>query len=220
MSPGGRCSAGHPRCAGRGSTRSRPCRERHPIPRPPDRATRRIVAQIEDHPEQLVAGLLLQVLHRVVEADIGLLVEAGDADIADLVALEMRAHRLDLDHRAGQLDVEGVLSLAPDRQLDFAADRPRIFSTASGRVIPCTGSPSRWVIRSPGFSPARAAGRVVDRRDHLDEAVLHRHLDPEPAELAAGLHLHVVEVLRVQIVRMRIERGQHAVDRPRSGSRR
>ena len=35
---------------------------------------------------------------------------------------------------------------------------PRIFSTASGRVRPWTGVPSRWVIRSAGFKPARAAG--------------------------------------------------------------
>ena len=82
----------------------------------------RIVAQIEDHPDQLVAGLLLQVLHRVVEADIGLLVEGRDPDIADIVALEMGADRLDLDRRAGQLDVEGLLPFAPDRQLDLAVD--------------------------------------------------------------------------------------------------
>ncbi len=35
---------------------------------------------------------------------------------------------------------------------------PRIFSTACGKVIPCTGWPSICVIISPGFSPARAAG--------------------------------------------------------------
>ena len=55
--------------------------------------------------------------------------------------------------------------------------------------------------------------RVVDRRDHLDEAVLHRDLDAEPADLAAALDLHFPEILGVQIARMRVERGQHAVDR-------
>ncbi len=55
--------------------------------------------------------------------------------------------------------------------------------------------------------------RVVDRRDHLDELVLHGDLDAEPEELAAGLHLHVLIVFGVQVARMRIERGQHAVDR-------
>ncbi len=35
---------------------------------------------------------------------------------------------------------------------------PRIFSTASDRVRPSTASPSRWLIRSFGCSPALAAG--------------------------------------------------------------
>ena len=55
--------------------------------------------------------------------------------------------------------------------------------------------------------------RVVDRRDHFHEAAFHGDLDAEPAELAAGLHLHVAEALGIEIARMRIERGQHAVDR-------
>ena len=54
--------------------------------------------------------------------------------------------------------------------------------------------------------------RVVDRRDHLDQAVFHRDFDAEAAELAAGLHLHVAEALGVHVARMRIEAGQHAAD--------
>jgi hypothetical protein len=54
--------------------------------------------------------------------------------------------------------------------------------------------------------------RVVDRRDHLDQAVFHSDLDAKPAELAAGLHLHVAEALCIHVARMRIETGQHAAD--------
>ena len=67
----------------------------------------RVVAQVEHEPDQLVAGLLLQVLDRVAQAEVGLLVEAGDPHIAD-IALEMRAHRLDLDDGARQRHVERV----------------------------------------------------------------------------------------------------------------
>ena len=56
-------------------------------------------------------------------------------------------------------------------------------------------------------------GRFVDRRHHLDEAVFHGDLDAEPAELAAGLHLHVAEALRIHVAGMRIKPGEHAVDR-------
>ena len=54
--------------------------------------------------------------------------------------------------------------------------------------------------------------RIVDRRDHLDQAVLHRDLDAKPAELTAGLHLHVAETFRVHVARMRVKPGEHAVD--------
>src|SRR5262249_32660773 len=54
---------------------------------------------------------------------------------------------------------------------------------------------------------------VVDRRHDLDQAVLHGHFDAEAAELAAGLYLHVAEALGIHVARMRIEPGQHAVDR-------
>ena len=68
-------------------------------------------------------------------------------------------------------------------------------------------------MRSPLIMPACAAGVSSIGDDHLDHAVLHRDFDAEPAEFAAGLHLHVAEMLRIEIGRMRIERGQHAVDR-------
>ena len=55
-------------------------------------------------------------------------------------------------------------------------------------------------------------GRIVDRRHHLDEAVFHRDLDAEPAELAMGGLLHVAPALLIHVARMRIERGDHAVD--------
>ena len=66
---------------------------------------------------------------------------------------------------------------------------------------------------SLAMTPALAAGRVVDRRDDLHQAVFHRDLDAEAAELAAGLHLHVAEALRIHVARMRIEPGEHAIDR-------
>src|SRR6185369_3824947 len=46
-----------------------------------------------------------------------------------------------------------------------------------------------------------------------DQAFFHRDFDAETAELAARLHLHVAEALGVHVARMRIEPGQHAVDR-------
>lgn len=66
-------------------------------------------------------------------------------------------------------------------------------------------------MKSPARTPARRRG-FVDRGDHLDQFVLHGDLDPETAELAAGLGSHVVGGFLVEVAGMRIERGQHAVD--------
>ena len=64
-----------------------------------------------------------------------------------------------------------------------------------------------------GLDPGGICRGVVDRRHHLDEALFLGHLDAQTAELAPGLHPHVGGVIRRQIAGMRVERGQHAVDR-------
>ena len=143
------------------------------------------------------------------DAVAGLLVELGDADIADVVAFLMRAHRLDLDHRAGQLDVLRFL-LRAAQDLERHRRIGRAAHLVDGLV---EGQPLHVLAIDGGDDVARenaaARGRrIVDRGHDLDEAVLLRHFDAEPAELAARLHLHVLEALGVHIARMRIERGR------------
>ena len=172
-----------------------------------------VVTQIEDDADQLVVGLLLQILHRVVEADIGLLVERGDTDIGDVVAFEMRADRLDLDDRAGQLDVERLLPLTTHRQRDLAVDRTAHLLDRLRQGQALDRGAVEMGDQIVGLQAGARRRGVVDRRDHFYQPALHRHFDAQPAELAAGLDLHIGEVLGVQIVGMRVERGQHAVDR-------
>ena len=64
-----------------------------------------------------------------------------------------------------------------------------------------------------GLEPRAVGRRVLDRRDHLDEAVFHADLDAQTAELALRADLEFLERLLIEIRRMRIETGQHAVDR-------
>ena len=63
-----------------------------------------------------------------------------------------------------------------------------------------------------GLDAGAEGRRVVDRRYDLDQAVLHRDLDAEAAELASGLDLHLLEALGVEVAGMRVEGGEHAVD--------
>ena len=172
----------------------------------------RIVAQVEDDALEPGADLFPDLLHRVLDAVRRLLAERGDADVADL-AFGLPAHRLDLDHRAGQRHVERIAPGAADGQHDVGVDGAAhpLDRLVQGHAL------HRLVVERDDEVARLDAGaegrRVVDRRTPLDEAVLHRALDAEPAELAAGLHLHVAEAFRIHVARMRIKTGQHAVDR-------
>src|SRR6266446_3408306 len=174
----------------------------------------RIVAQVDDEALELVAGLggevgdhLLQVLRR-------LLVELRDADKPDIVAFEPRTHGTHLDARAGDGNLDRLfLPLAHDLELDLGVLRP---AHLLDRLV--EGEPlHRLVIEVRddvvGHDPGLGCRRVVDRGDDLDQAILHGDFDAEAAELAPGLHLHVAEALGIHVARMRIEPGQHAVDR-------
>ncbi len=60
----------------------------------------------------------------------------------------------------------------------------------------------------------RAPSRGILRRcDHLDRAILLRDRQAKPAIAAFGLGPQILEIARVEEARMRVEAGEHAVDR-------
>ena len=70
----------------------------------------RIVAQIQDVALELVGrNLAMQLVHRALQAVLGLLGELSDADVADVAVLDMRAHRLDVDEIADDGEVLDLL---------------------------------------------------------------------------------------------------------------
>ena len=64
-----------------------------------------------------------------------------------------------------------------------------------------------------GKDPGSVGRRVVDGRDDFHEAVLHRDLDPEPAKAAAGLDLHLLELVGAHVAGVGVECLQHPVER-------
>jgi hypothetical protein len=143
----------------------------------------------------------------------GLLVELGQTNIGDLVTFHLRAHRPHPDDVADDRHLRRlVLALAHDFQPDLGVDRAAhlLDCLVEGQAL------HRLVVQMRDDVTGHDAGlvcrRIVDRRDDLDEALLHRDLDAEPAELAAGLDLHVLEALGIHVARMRIQPLQHAVD--------
>ena len=90
---------------------------------------------------------------------------------------------------------------------------PRIRSTASSERQPQHALAVHLGDEVARLDPGAVGRRAVDRRDHLDEAVLLRDLDAEAAELAPGLHPHVVEVVGRADSSNAGRAGEHAVDR-------
>ncbi len=119
-----------------------------------------------------------------------------------------------IDHVAGDRDDDRlVLALAHDRELDRGVHRA---AHLLDRLV--EGQPLDRLAVELGDDVVRQdAGlggrRVVDRRHHLDQPAFHGDFHAQAAELALGLHLHVAETVGVHVARMRVEPGQHAVDR-------
>jgi hypothetical protein len=118
-----------------------------------------------------------------------------------------------LDDRAFEDDLEGLLvAPAQDAEPDLGAG---LAAHQLHRLVQ-TQTLHRLVVDADdhvaGLESGALGRRVVDRRDHLDETVLHADLDAESAELAAGADLEVAVLLAVDIGRMRVESRQHAAD--------
>ena len=91
---------------------------------------------------------------------------------------------------------------------------PRIRSTASLRVSPSTLVSSILTMTSLASSPARAAGVSSIGLTTLTKPPSCITSSPRPPKfLAPHRGLEIVELLGVEIVGMRIERGEHSVDR-------
>ena len=114
----------------------------------------------------------------------------------------------------GQFDVQRLaLAFAHDQQADVGAGLAahHLDGLAQGHAL------HRLVVNADDqvarLHAGAAGGRVVDRGHDAHEAVGHLHLDTQPAELAGGGHAHVLELLDVQVGRVRVQPGQQAADR-------
>src|ERR1700722_5669703 len=175
----------------------------------------RIVAQIEVITLEFVGrDVAVQLLHRALQAVPGLLSELSDADVADVAILDMRAHRLDVDKIADDGEILDVLlGAANDLELHRRIDRAAHFLDRLIERQPLCGCvvDGRYDVAR---EDARLGGwRIVDRGYALEKPVFLRYLDAKAAELALRLDLHIAKRFGVHVARMRIERGEHAVNR-------
>ena len=115
-------------------------------------------------------------------------------------ALRAGAHRADADGLAGQLDLKRLLLLlALDGELHRRVDRAAhlVHGLMEGQALHGLAVDLGDDVVGQNASPG--GRRIVDRGDDLDEPLLHRDLDAEPAELAVGFGLHLLELVRAHV---------------------
>jgi hypothetical protein len=173
-----------------------------------------IVAQIEHQAFHAALIFLEQAHDRGGEILAGVLLELAHAEIGVARLEQLRLDTLDLDDGARQRHHDGFrLAFAHDGERDL---RVRLAAHALDGVGQRHAF-DRGVIElddEVARLHARArSGRIVDRGDHLDEAFFHADFDAQPAKLALRADLQLPERFLIEVGRMRIETGQHAVDR-------
>jgi hypothetical protein len=172
-----------------------------------------VVAEIE---HQTLHPFRRQVLQRAADFLVGRFRKISELDIAGLVVDHDRAadggdvHLVALDREVD----EAVVADPADGDVDFGplgalqlADR-FFAGPALGVLIVYSGDDV------PAAQALPVGGRILEHRHHGDVAVDHLDLDAQ-AVVPAFLALAQLLILtRIEEVRMRIERLQHAVDRP------
>src|SRR3990167_1922370 len=173
----------------------------------------RVVAQIEYETLESPIVLVVHGFQRLGQVLAGVFLKLRDAGISVARFRHFVLHALHLDDRARQRQYHRlVLALAQHGHHDlgvwFAAH-------ALYGVIQRHAFHRRFIQLDDEVARLEAGpiGRsILDGCDHLDEAVLHSHLDTQPAELALRAGLQFLEALGVKISGMGVEAGQHAVD--------
>ena len=142
------------------------------------------------------AELAGQVGDRLLQAFDRLLVELGDADIADIVAFVVRAHRLHPDHVAYDRHVDRLVgTFAHDGELDLGVHRAAHLLDGLIERQPMHLLVVEFGDDVVGHDTGLGRRRIVDRRHDLHQPVFHGDLDAEAAEFAARLHANVAEAL-------------------------
>ena len=173
-----------------------------------------VVPEIEDETlEVIVACALSELAHCLAEALAGAELELADPDVSVSRLERAAAHARHVDDgpRDGDLDGAGH-SFAHDREDDVGAGLSAHHLHGVGQRHPLHRSvvePDDQVSR---FDAGLLRGGVVDRRDDLDEPVLHADLDPQAPEFAARARLQLLVVVGNEIGGVRVETGQHPAD--------
>ena len=172
-----------------------------------------IRAQIEHQTGNPPAGFALERLPGREHVATDIARELIDHDVADVALVQLPGNRFELDHAAGHIEIEGfVASRAEYCQLDR-----RAFASAHLRHRFVESLADDQPTVEMGDEVTRLDAHLVGRappegRDHLDCAIFGHDRQAETRIIAVDHRFEPLQIAAVEIPRVRIERGQHAVD--------
>ena len=170
-----------------------------------------VVTQVEDEP--LERAGLIQIGQMLDDRRSRVFLEGSDAQVAVLVVDTLGFHALDFDDFPRQREFDRLcFALADDGQLDLGLG----FATHALDCIVQAHALDQFVVKLEdqiaGLDASAVRGRVLDRRNNFDQAILHADFDAQPTELALGTRLQILESVGVEVGRVRVEVGEHATD--------
>lgn len=171
-----------------------------------------VVAQVQDQALETALVVLAQLVQRLDHFLAGVDLELGDAQVGVAGFEDLALDTLDLDDGALEFDVERSAAIADDGQGDRGAGLAAHAVDRFGHRLALGRLAVDLHDQVAGLDAGAGRGGVVDRRDHLDEAVFAADLDAQAAELAAGAFLQLGEVLRAEVGGVRVEVAEHALD--------
>ena len=173
-----------------------------------------VVSHVQHQAGQLAVRLFVHALDRAREVVDRTLLELRDANVRIAGLDQFGLDALNAYDLANQRKFQRpVLALARDRELDgrlgLAAhflDRVGKRETLGRLIVDLDDEIAR-------LHAGTGSRRVLDRCDNPDIAVFGPDFDSQAAEFPANAGFELLVLFRVQIGRMRVELGQHALDR-------
>src|SRR6266436_6778268 len=172
--------------------------------------TARIVSQIENEADQLVARPLPEILHGVGKSGLGCVVEASDADITDIALFKTPGHRRELIRFTLDHQINRLFGAVPQGQLDLATGWATEFllglsqAQIVNRVLVYREDDVAWP------DPGPRCRRSVLGRDDLELAAIDRDDEAGGVDIPVGRRLQRLELVLVHERGAWVEPGQHA----------
>ena len=174
----------------------------------------RVGTQVEHETGQAARCLLLQVLPRGEDVAADIAGEFIDHYMADRAVLDLPGNRLELDQAARHIEVEGLVAAGTKHG---EADRGAGLAAHAGNRFVEFEAVDQFAIEMGNVVARLDAGFVgrtaAEGRDDLNRAIFADNRQAETGIIAVDHRFEPLEVRSVEIAGMRVQRGQHTVDR-------